>query len=138
MWDNIQEGEIIVTWISTALINGSFIRVTDGSYNREHARTVSGFGWVICCIKSRQLLRGSFFKISPKAGSYRGKLLGLVALHMLIITVAQFLELEAVTGTICCDNISALRQSSKTWKRVSMGIKHSDLHRSIRTMKCMV
>jgi hypothetical protein len=138
MWDNIQEGEINVTWISTVLTHSSSIGVTDGLYDREPARTVSGSGWVICCIKSRQLLRGSFFKILPKAGSYRGELLGLVALHTLIVVVAQFFELDAVTGKICCGNISALGQFSKTQKQVSTGIKHLDLHRSIRTMKYMV
>ncbi len=31
MWDYIQEGEIDVTWISTAITTGTFIGVTDGS-----------------------------------------------------------------------------------------------------------
>jgi hypothetical protein len=61
--------EIDVTWISTALADGSFISVTDGSYDRDCASMVSRSGWVICCAKSRKLLQGSFFKISPKAGS---------------------------------------------------------------------
>ena len=61
-------------------------------------------------------------------GSYRGELLGLVALHTMIVAVAQFFELKVVTGKMCCDNISALGQSNKTRKRVSTGIKHSDLH----------
>ncbi len=139
MWDNIQEGEIRVIWISSVLTNSLFIGVTDGLYNRKRARTVSGSSWIIvCCVKSRQLLRDLFFKISPKAGSYRGEQLGLIALRMLIVAVAQFVELDAVTGKICRDNISALGQSSKTQKQVSMGIKLSDLHQSIRTMKCMV
>ncbi len=62
-------------------------------------------------------------------GSYRGELLGLVALHTLIVAVAQFFELKVLTGKICCDNIATtLGQSGKTRKRVSTGIKHSDLH----------
>jgi hypothetical protein len=120
--------EINVTSISTALADGSFIGVTDGSYDRDRASLVSGTGWVICCTKSRKLPGGPFFKISPKAGSYRGELLGLVALPTLIATVAQFFELKVVTGKICCDSISTLGQSSKTRKRVSKGIKHLDLH----------
>jgi hypothetical protein len=63
MWDYIQEGEIDVTWISTALANGSFISVADVSYDRDHASMVSGSGWVICCAKSRKLLQGFFFEI---------------------------------------------------------------------------
>jgi hypothetical protein len=41
---------------------------------------------------------------------------------MQIIAVAQFFELDAVTGKICCDNISALGQSSKIRKWVSTGV----------------
>ena len=49
MWNNIVEGYIEVEWIKTALETNTFIGVTDGSYNRERASTVSGSGWLICC-----------------------------------------------------------------------------------------
>ncbi len=78
MWDNIQGGKMGVEWIRTALTNGSFIGVTDGSYNRVCAKHVSGLGWVICCTRTRHLLWGLFFETSPKVGSYRGELLGLI------------------------------------------------------------
>jgi hypothetical protein len=110
----------------------------DGLYNQEQARRVSGFGWIICCNKTRQLLRGSFYETSPSAGSYRGELLGLVALCMLIIAVAQHFKLVTVSGKICCNNILALGKSSKTRKQVSPGTKHLDLHSSIRTLKCIL
>ncbi len=72
MWDYIQKGEIDVTWISMALTTGTFIRVTDGSYNRARASTVGGSGWIICRTQTRQLLRGSFYKTLHNAGSYKG------------------------------------------------------------------
>ncbi len=37
-----------------------------------------------------------------------------------------------------CDNMAALNQTSKTRKRVSVGVKHSDLHHTIRTLKSLV
>ncbi len=112
MWVNIHEGDINVEWIKAAITEGSCLGVTDGSYDRERARTVSGSGWVICCTKTRRLLRGSFFEISPKAGSYRGELLGLVALHTFVATVTKFYRLDLACGKICCNNVSALGQSS--------------------------
>ncbi len=138
MWENIHEGDINVEWIKAAITEGSFLGVTNGSNDRERARTVSDLGWVICCTKTRRLLRGSFFKISLKAGSYRGELLGLVALHTFVMAVAKFYRLDLACGKICFGNVSALGQSSKSRKRVSSGIKHSDLHHTIRTIKCMV
>ncbi len=138
MWDNILGGKMGVEWIRTALTNGSFIGVTDRLYDRVSAKHVSSSGWAICCTRTRHLLRGSFFETSPKAGLYRGELLGLVALHMMVAAVTQFYKVNTAIGKICCDNISALGQSSKTPKCISTGIKHSDLHRVIQTIKCTI
>jgi hypothetical protein len=139
MWENIHKGDINVGWIKVAITEGSCLGVTNGSYDRERARTVSGLGWVICCTKTRCLLRGLFFEILPKAGSYRGELLGLIALHTFIAAVAKFYRLDLACRKICCNNVLALGQSSKkSRKRVSLGIKHLDLHRTIRTIKCTV
>ena len=131
MWENIPKGDMDEEWIHAAITEGSFVGVTDGSYDRDRARMVSGSGWVICYTTTRRLIRGSFFEISPKAGSYRGELLGLVALHTFVAAVARFYKVDLACGKICCDNVLALRQSSKSRKQVSLGIKHSDLHRTI-------
>ncbi len=138
MWENIPEGDMDVEWIRAAITEGSFVGVTNGSYDRDQARMMSSSSWVICCTTPRHLIRGSFFEISPKAGSYRGELLGLVALHTFIAAVARFYKVNLVRGKICCDNVSALRQSSKSRKQVSSGIKHLDLHCRVRTIKCTV
>jgi hypothetical protein len=71
-----------------------------------------------------------------KASSYRGELLGLVALHTLIVAVAKHFQLATAVGKIYCENISALGQAGKTRKRVSTGMKHSDLHQAVQTLKC--
>jgi hypothetical protein len=72
------------------------------------------------------------------AGLYRGKLLGLVALHTLILAVVDYYNLQRASGKICCNNISAFNQASRIRKQVRSGIKHSDLQRAIRTFKCKV
>ncbi len=41
MWDDVQGGKSDVVWIGVALHEGSFIGVTDGSYDRDRAKTVS-------------------------------------------------------------------------------------------------
>ncbi len=138
MWDNIQGGKMGVEWIRTALTNESFIGVTDGLYNRVRAKHVSSLGWVICCTRTRHLLRGLFFETSPKAGLYRGELVGLVAVHTMIAAVTQSYKVDTAIGKICCNNKLALGQSSKTRKCISTGIKHSDLYQLIQTIKCTV
>ena len=81
MWEHIVKGDINVDWIRDALANGTFLAVTDGSYDRATAPTVSGLGLIIVCTACQCTLQGSFIEISRSAGSYRGKLLGLAAIH---------------------------------------------------------
>ncbi len=108
MWEHIVEGEIEVGWVRDALANGTFLAVTDGSYDREKAPTVSGSGWIIVCTVCHRTLRGSFFEVS---------------------------HLQETLSVISCDNMAALNQARKNRKRVGIGVKHSDLHRTIRTLK---
>jgi hypothetical protein len=93
---------------------------------------------MIVCTACQRTLRGSFFKVSHSAGSYRGKLLGLVAIHTFAIVLAQYYFMQEIFGEISCDNMAALNQASKNRKRVGVGVKHSDLHRTIRTLKHLV
>jgi hypothetical protein len=70
MWEDVKEGDTDMKWVRDALINGTFISIADGSYDRKKAKTVSGTGWIIVCRSSQRTLRGSFFERSTKAGSY--------------------------------------------------------------------
>jgi hypothetical protein len=70
MCKDVKEGDTNMEWVRDALINGTFIGVIDNSDNREKAKLVSGTGWIIVCKSSQRTLRGSFFEISTKAGSY--------------------------------------------------------------------
>ncbi len=135
MWEHIVECNIDVDWIRDALAKGTFLAVTGGSYDRTPAPTVSGSGWIIVCTACQRTLRGSFIEVSWSAGSYRGKLLGLVAIHTFATAIAQYFAVKEILGTISCDNMAALNQASKNRKRAGVGVKHSDLHRTIRTLK---
>ncbi len=138
MWEYIKEKEVDTVWLRDALTNGTLIGVTDGSYDKHKAKSCSGLGWILVCMASKRTLRGSFYEVSAAVGAYCGKLLGLVTLHTLILALANYYNLQSVSGKICCDNILALNQASKTCKQVRSGLKHSDLQRAIRTYKCKV
>ena len=138
MWEHVVEGDSDVGWIWDALANGTFLAVTDGSYNRGMAPTARGLGCIIACTTCKRTLRGSFFEVSKSAGSYRGELLGLVAIHTFATAIAQYFSLQEILGEISCDNMAALNQAGKNRKRVGIGVKHSDLHRTIHTLKHLV
>ncbi len=116
MWEYIKEGEINMVWLRDALINRTLIGITDGSFDRHKAKSCSGLGWILVCTTFKRTLRGSFYEISAAAGLYCGKLLGLVALHTLILAVVDYYNLQHASGKICCDNISTLNQASRIRK----------------------
>ncbi len=87
MWDGVEEEDQDLAWLVDGVRENTFIAVADGSYDRKGASDVSGAGWVLCCTSARKILRGNFYEISKSAGSYRGKLLGLLAIHHLILSL---------------------------------------------------
>jgi hypothetical protein len=52
MWEYIKEGEINTLWLRDALINGTLIGITDGSFNRHKAKSCSDLGWILVCTAS--------------------------------------------------------------------------------------
>ncbi len=85
MWDYVSNRLTDTSWMMTALEQGTANLATDGSYSRKRGPKVCGAGWVFACRKSRKILCGSFYKFSSSASAYCGKLLGLVALHTLVL-----------------------------------------------------
>jgi hypothetical protein len=118
MWEHVKDEDSDMSWACNAMINGTLIAVTDGLYDRERAKDVSGSGWILLCTASRRTLRDSFYKISTIARSFRGEFLGLAAIHTLTLAVARFSHLDCMYGKICWDNIAALNQSSKVRQQV--------------------
>ena len=94
MWDSIEDENQDLSWLVEGIRNGTVVAVADGSYNRKTAPDVSGAGLVLCCTKAEKLLRISFFERSRSASSYREELLGLVALHLLLLAMCQFYEIS--------------------------------------------
>ena len=69
------------------------------------------------------------------ASSYRAELLGLCALHLLALALAEFYRISGWKATLCCDNLRALRLSSQERQRIKPSAACSDLHRSLRSTK---
>ncbi len=131
MWDYVSDEELDPLWPKEALEQGTAILATDGFYSRTRGSHVSGAGWVVACWKTQKVLKGSFYKKSRDASPYRGELLGLVALHMIILHICKYYHVRTARGKIICDSKSALNQSSKQCRRVSPGTPQADLFRAL-------
>ena len=135
MWESIEGKHDDMSWLVHALQGKTAMMVTDGSYNRPVAPTISGAGWVLVCTKQRKMIRSSFYEQSPSASSYQGELLGLTAIHHLVAHAMEYYNCNKATGSVHCDNKGALRQASLKRRRVHTITKHSDLIRNLRYLK---
>ena len=122
MWEQIEHDNTDMTWLATALANGTVMAVTDGSYNKSAAPQISGAGWIIYCFRTgKQIRTGSFYEISPFASSYHGKLLGLLALHVILYTMETHYSLKSAPTNIWCDCKGALHASKCCQKHIGTG-----------------
>ena len=134
MWDHVL-GNKSMEWFRDALTDGTAMMVADGSYSRELDPHLCGTGWGIACTRSQNVVRGSFFERSLTASSYRGELLGMVAIHALVATAAAVYDLPVNNGSVHCDNMGALGKARAHGRRVKSSLKQGDLVRAIRAMK---
>ena len=119
-----------------AFANGTAILVTDGSYKRKVRSDLCGAGWLIYCTdRQSPLLEGSFYDICNKARSYRGELLGLLALHVFTRKLESFYGFEeGHKAVIACDNLGGLNKSKERRKKIPPSAKNADILRSLRKL----
>jgi hypothetical protein len=88
MWNNMKMlGG--VTWLEEAIAAGTCCAVTDGSYMKEVFPDINAAAFVLECTQDRGRLWGSFVEQTADACSYRGKLLGLMAIHLILLAVNE-------------------------------------------------
>jgi hypothetical protein len=134
MWDYVSDRSNDTGWLMTALQQGSAVLATDGSYSRIRGPTVCRAGWVFACRRSRRILCGSFYKFSTNASAYRGELLGLVALHTLVLHICKHYHLREAKEKIICDSQSALRESGRRRRQIRPGAAQGDIFLTLRTI----
>jgi hypothetical protein len=117
-----------------AIAGGSAVLVTDGSYSRKIRTDIDGAGWMIYCrARKKVVFKGSFYEWCREAGSYRGELLGLLAVHLLVMAVEKFYDLShGPRGLVACDNLGGLNKSKARQRKIPPGAKHADILRCLR------
>ena len=86
MWDDMQ---VVggTEWVGEAIGRGSLMAVTDGLFIRELYPDLCSACFVLECMECGGKLIGSFAEKSKSANAYRGELLGLMAVHLLLLSV---------------------------------------------------
>ena len=164
IWDALQ-----VTgssdWITKAITDNSLVAVTDRSYIMEHHPDLCLAAFVLECTKDRGRLVGAFAKASAAANVYRGELLGLIMIHLLLLAVEMVLpglrgrvliysNCLSVLGRVadlppyriptCCQHLDILKTimvnctNTSFWREYIHVAAHQDEHTRWDDMTCPV
>ena len=71
-------------WTEKAITNRSCVAVNDGSYMREFYPNVCFTAFIFECTDGTGRLIGSFPETTVSENAYRGELLGLMAIHLIL------------------------------------------------------
>ena len=131
LWENLR----IVgpsDWLMTAIEQGTCIGVTDGSYMREMLRDVCSAAFFFENEDRSCQLVGSFAESSDAANAFRGELLGLMALHLILLAVNKVYPHLRGAVTLHSDCLGALsRVEHLPPGKIPAACKHSDVLKSI-------
>ena len=119
MWEDMRLKES-PEWVAECLRNNSLICVTDGSYNKPRAKNVCSAGWIMACRRTGRCISGTLVEKSQSAGSYRGEMLGMLAIRLFLLAVEEYCGAVTKDNRICCDNKGALvtlRRSPRECRR---------------------
>jgi hypothetical protein len=136
MWENLQwVGDD--HWIAEAIEDGTLIAVTDGSYMKDLYPNIHSAALVLKCMKGRGRLWCSFPEASEMACSYRGKLVGLMAIHLILLSVNKVQPNLKGTVRIFSDCLGALNKVKDLLPlRIPSSWAHSDVLNNI-LVNCM-
>jgi hypothetical protein len=119
-------------WLHDSIKAGTCIAVTDGSYIREIYPELCSCAFVLECTEGRGRIFGSFPEQSKVANAYRGELLGLMAIHLILLAANKLASELRGRVRIFSDCLGALNKvTSLPANRLPSGCKHSDILKNI-------
>ena len=131
LWDNMRiSGDI--DWLAEAIRDNSLVAVTDGSYIQERYPYLNSAAFIFECSVGRGRLMGSFIEYTPDACAYRGELLGLMAIHLILLGINDFHK--GITGSvqIFSDCLGALEKVENLPPyRIPSRCSHGDILKNI-------
>ena len=131
MWDSVQlVGP--TNWIAEAIASGSCIAVTDGSYQPKYRSDICSAAFFFESSDRKYKLVGAFPERSETANAYRGELLGLLAIHLILLAVNKVNPAIVGSVTIYSDCERALGGvETLPALNIPSSSKHSDILKTI-------
>ena len=119
-------------WLETSIVAGTCVAVTDGSYIRELYPHLCAVAFIIECSEGNGLIVGSFPEKSSAASAYRGELLGLLAIHLILLAankVQQDLRGLVRNYSNCLGALTKVATFPRN--RIPTRCRHSDIQKTI-------
>lgn len=102
--------------------------VTDGSYIRELHPEICSAAFILECSAGTGRILGSFPELSKDANAYRGELIGLLAIHLILAAVNKVVPDLQGSVQIFSDCLGALgRVTTLPTSRLPNNTKHADI-----------
>jgi hypothetical protein len=95
LWDDLRISGG-TEWLAQSIQDESLVVVCDGSYIREMYPNLCSAALIFECTRGRGRLVVSFAEKSSSANAYRGELLGLMAVHLILLAVNTFTRIAWV------------------------------------------
>ena len=119
-------------WLEESITAGTCIAVTDGSYIRELYPELCSAAFIIECTEGRGLIVGAFPEQSSAASAYRGELLGLLAIHLILLASNTVQPDLCGSVKIYSDCLGALTKvATLPENRIPTRCRHSDILKNI-------
>ena len=95
-------------WIKDTIECGTLVAVTDDSYIKDRYPHLCSAAFILECSKVSGQMFGSFLECSQGANAYRGELMGLMSIHLIILTRLNEIEVfrwEVMSGSKTQSNV---------------------------------
>ena len=126
MWTHL-DAPTGFAWLRNSLRDGTLACAANGSYNLAFSE-LSGAGFVLLCTCSGHYVSGNFFEVSSALSSFRGELLRLLAIFLILLAVEEYYhQLSAHTNQIICDNKAAIYRCRRRTQQITPGQKNADI-----------
>ena len=125
-------------WLANAITNHSALLVCDGSFQPQITKERGSAAWTAECTLTKKRIMGVIPSTTTTANAYRSELSGIyVSLaYALAVCIRHKITLGKIQ--IGCDNEKGIYLSSILDDRVSPKLKHSDILRAIRKVRCAI
>ena len=120
------------SWIHGSIADGSLVAVTDGSYIREIYPNLCSAAFVLECSKGQGQIMGAILEALLVANAYRGELLRLMAIHLILLSVNKLHIDLSGSVEVVLDCLGALKHVTNLPPyRIPPRCRHSDILKTI-------